>query len=115
MFWTFGRGHCRGQMPVGPFGVPHETQHVEHLGPDRVHPERIQSDGRTVVPEVCRGKPMERVPKIVVGRHTTETRIASPMAITTLLIRDPEALRPLKICTRKRIFVPLFRRTHTPY
>lgn len=66
-------------MSVGPFGVPHETQRVEHLGSDRVLAERVQPDGRTVVSEVCREKPLGRVPEVVVRRHFSEITITKSL------------------------------------
>jgi len=69
-------------MFAGPFGIPRQAQRVQHLGPDCMLSERYQPDGRTVVPEVSRGKQMGRVQEVVSRRLVPET----PTIVLLLLL-----------------------------
>jgi len=79
-------GHGRCQVSAGPVGVPRQAQRVQHLGPDCVLPERYQPDGRTVVPEVGRGKQMGRVQEVVSRRLVPETPTVVLLLLLLLLL-----------------------------
>jgi len=72
-FGSDGDSHGRCQVSARPVVVPRKAQRVQHLGKDRVLSGRYQPDGRTVVPEVRRGKQMGRVQEVVSGRLVPET------------------------------------------
>jgi len=67
---------------AGPVGVSRQAQLVQYLGPDCVLPERYQPYGRTVVPEVSRGKQMGRIQEVVSRRLVPET----PTIVLLLLL-----------------------------
>jgi len=60
-------GHVRRQVSAGALRVPGQTQPGERLGTDRVLSGRARPDGRTVVPQVRRGRQMGRVQDVFGG------------------------------------------------